>query len=312
MTRRHRSQTPGVEQRRMRCEGDALLVPPSLWYAAVLKGLPPNPPRSQLIFAFEPWLPIELDDVEARFVRVDAGWLAVGIEREVVVDEITRAELDGRPIESVRLEPGSLGEGLPSNEDLIRAIRQVDFRSGHLQSPRARRRARNQSLLAAASFIGIGLAASLGLVRRAHLDLDVAARADGAVEELARSVAGPSRQQIDPLQRLQIEHRHRTVAETSSSVETGAEDRSWDYIRLLASWPDRLSVETEQLRVDQEVIEIRSRTRTLDDHERLVVALGGVVGWRVASASGSASGDAVRSSIVLRTQAPPGEGTSQR
>lgn len=285
-------------------EAGALRVPSDRVYFALLEGLPARPTRTQLGYAFEPRLPIGLDEVETRFARLARGrYLAAGIEHAIMQsllgDPLTRAR--ARSVHPADLGPfggGSVGQEAP-------LLARLEFRSGRYECPRRRRCRTLASAVAVAGALVVAAGVPAGMLLRAQADALAAASARQAIALIAQDTLGPSATGLDPSHRLQAARAEisESLARSSAQGVRSAEDRAGVYFDLLACWPRNMPNETTRLRIDQDSIHILCRVKSPDDHTRLMEELsGGIEGWDAASVNLTRAGKAYQSTAVFRRQ----------
>lgn len=310
-----------------------LRLDPAALYWAVLSVSPVSRRVAQdaLRYAFEPHLPAPLDEIEARFLRLqlpagDAVWIACGIERERLTDILEREEAArGAAIESVR--PAGLPEAILASglldEELVRAAQvrlsgaALEFRRGEFQSGAARSRARvlAWSSLACAACCSALLTTGLLLGARSHRDeaqrIHAAARqlAASAIAGAQRGQAAPLPASVDPRMALSARLRDAQRSRAASHAAAGlAHERGQSLIALLANWPEEPASRVDELRIDQTSVTIRGAVRGAGDAERLANLLavagdGGVeaaAAWTVGAVQTSRAAEGYTLSIVLR------------
>ncbi len=255
-------------------ENGVLTLPTEACYWALLETEGARVSEETLRYAFEPYLPVDLDEVETRFARLEGErWLACGIERERLARLLSAAESD-QTVESARpaSPPLAVMDLWRADEDAIAgAIGKLEFRSGAFESPAARRWKR---FSAASLTLAAVLAAALiswGSVKRANAKGAEAQDAAQAARLLAADADPDSA--VDPRLRLQAELRALEKTRDASSSDLLPQDRAADYVRLLGIIPAALPVSVDTLEVDQKTITLRGLVRDPSDYERLTQAM---------------------------------------
>jgi len=266
-----------------------------------------HPSLETLRYAFEPYLPVSLDEIEARFVRIHGNqWLACGVERERLACLLGEAE-EARRIESIRpiVIPeavlSALGE--PSSETADRVLDQFEFRDGTYESPVAKQWKRTSGALATLAFIGLCAMVAWGHWGRASSYESRAATATESARLLAASVTGSeAREGVDPRLRLVAELRRLERTRDASASDLLPPDRTSAFIRVLALMPRDVPLSLDALDIDGGAITFRGRVREASDYETLMVAFSGVgIEWSDPTGSVARAREGYTFTIALRS-----------
>lgn len=309
-----RSHRDPVDSSDARVEGAALYLSPQRCYWALLKALPRNAGDEALRYAFEPWLPLPLEDVEARFVTCDGVTIACGVGRARLHDWIESAESNGARVEHVTPSgfPPCVLESLPRNEleRYSQLLNHVDFRSGSFESPRRLRRRRMHAATLIVSALIFSGFLSAGMLRRAHEFQRVEDSALAAMESLATGVVGESASaSVDPALRLAAEVRRLESTRDRTASSLFVKDAGVTLATLLAAWPTDLRTQVDSIRLDPGLITIRGRVPDAVSAESLANAIESSLNeWSAQSSNLSKGREGYDYSIVwssLREKAMP-------
>ncbi len=270
------------------------------FYWAVLT-VPRTRPRQRVSarrFAFEPWVPAPIENVEMRFRLLRSMpdgrelILACGIEHNRLAALIHQGTHGPGPT-AARL-PSLIPAEAPAtlaalssfdSQALNTAAHGLEFRSGRYECPdRKRHRRRLIGLSAALYLVTCTLLTALWATAASRHRSD-AARWRHAADELARGSvqeAGTNRPEpsVDP--RLLLLAEVRTLRQTRDAdlAPHASEDRLDTLLDLLARWPEDIPVLVRSLSLDQDLIGVRGEVRDAGEYEQLASALGSsATGW---------------------------------
>ena len=287
-------------------EGAVLRLLPECLYWAILDAPPRRAGAEALRYAFEPWLPAPLEEVETRFAPTHGRVLACGVDRDRLAAWIEHAETDGRRIESVRpaAVPAVAMDRLGGQIDETAICRRLEFRASAFESPRhRRRRIRNAGLLAIA-IAAAALIDAAGSLRQAQAARDRAAAAERAATAIAAAAVGESARSVDPRLALGAELRRLRRTRDRSVENLLAEDRTGELVALMAAWPADTPTAVDRVDVDQDAVSVRGRVRDAGDFERLRLALRGFApGWSEQAGDLSREREGASFSVVFRRDA---------
>ena len=253
------------------------------FYWAMLQGLPDRVSDYALLAAFEQWLPVPIDEVEARFLRLaDGTVLACGIEHPQLKD---MAGDGARDDGSSSIRPSCTPEFVKKLVPDIDIAGLIEFRSGAYLPPRTRRRrlAIDVSVLLLL-LTACGLLAC-GLLIRANSSERERQLALQATHALVVGALGPAQgaaADLDPVQRLEASLRLQRQARLVTELSPG--DAAPSYEALLTAWPPDLRAQTNRVLVESNSIRLEALLESAEDAERLVKAVtGAMTHWRVGS-----------------------------
>lgn len=271
--------------------GGAMHVAPHACYWAVINDLPQKFNDEALRYAMEAWLPLPLEEVETRFVRLGSATIGCGVEHHHLREWINQHEQNHHCIESI--SPSSipmcvlnrLGGDTPIDTQLI--LDRLEFRSRDYENPR---RARKRVVAAVIIVAAIVLATSfvaLGLVRRTDAARQRARQADIAIEQLAQIALGAtSAASSAPSLRLTAAVRRLEATRDRSVSGLLAYNAGAALIDLLAVWPESIATQIDVVRVAQDVLTIKGRVRAASDAETLKLTLDdALLGWQAQSSN---------------------------
>ena len=309
-----RSHRDPMDPYEARIEGAELYLAPQCCYWALLKTIPRNAGDEALRYAFEPWLPLPLDDVETRFVECDGVTVACGVDRARLHDWIDSAESNGTQVEHVNPNsfPQCVLDSLPCDdvERQRQLLNHLDFRSGSFESPRRLRRRRMRAatlMVSALIFSGFW---SAGMLRRAHEFQRVEDSALAAMERLATGVVGDSASaSVDSALRLAAEVRRLESTRDRTASSLFVDDAGATLASLLAAWPTDLRTQVDSIRLDPGLITVRGRVPDAVSAESLANSIeSSLTEWSAQSSNLSKGREGYDYSIVwssLREEAKP-------
>ncbi len=306
-------------------DGVGLALPADALYWAVLAPIPGlargrrargSAARTEALrYAFEPWLPVALDEVEARFVTLgDGRTLACGIESRRLDEAIGGADpasvVPAALPECVRREIGSAQVDLSA----------LEFRSGAFVSPRARRRAAALQAAAVCSLCVSLLTLAAGMQQGAARDRRDAAAARDAASRLAVSALGldtaaaargPAPElrlaaEVRALQRTRVKSGLASGSPSRGEVEGAGGDRTADLLALLGGWPESIPVRVESIVLDRDSLALRGVVRDAGDFERLTLGLGeSLRAWSPQAKSAAKAREGYSFALTLQRSSPP-------
>lgn len=198
-------------------QSSRVALAPERFYWALVPSLPSRMTVEAMRYAFEPWLPVPLEEVEMRFARIAVGGsiLCCGIDNDRLAEHIDAHGGDG----VASLRPARLPEvilrrlpSVPSTAfpapgaspehpsaspaspeaalrlpgiDLAAVLARLEFRTGAFEQPAARRARRRRLTLFAASLALFAALLGVGWLREARGARFEAARAWTAADLLA-------------------------------------------------------------------------------------------------------------------------------
>lgn len=285
-----------------------LSIPADHCYWAILRDLPNRADDEARRYAFEPWLPAPLECVETRFARFGDCVIACGVDQDMLRSWIEDHESRGRRVESVvpAAIPDCIGaQRITSNKTPPeRLLRQLEYRSGALESPRRRRRRRIAGAALVVALVISSALSSAGFVRRARSAANAEIAAIKAVDRLVAGVLGASSSaSVDASLRLAAEVRRLESTRDRSASGLIADDAGLTLASLLASWPESVRTQIDSIRVDPDLITIRGRVPDATSAESLALVIeSGLIGWTAQSSSVNKGREGYDFSLALSAQ----------
>lgn len=276
---------------------------PDRCYWAWIDGLPANASEEALRYGLEPWIPAELDEVEARFVRIGERFAACAVEH-AVLNALLAAHSDrGLDVRSVR--PGAWPDALRStagDADLSDdALARFEFRTGDYRCAGQRRLRRLTVIAAVLGVVASATLFSFGSFQRANALRSEAAAARNAEVRLIETILGLSRQAgLDPRLRLSAELRalERTQG-SNTDLEPELDVRS-HLVSLLACWPESVRTRVRAVQIDQQAVTLRGDVEEPADFEALRAAIEQAdAPWSVRSGNSGRAREGASFSIAL-------------
>lgn len=325
-------------------------LPPDRFFWGVLRpvtaGLRKKPTIEQLGYLFEQVLPVPIDEVQAAYHRQSDGrWIACGMKRSELADELTGTEVTLTPSHAPAFLTDMLDELRTDDLNLLTE----DF------EPAPVRTWNRRCTMAAAGLVALlssGLTSYLYLQERAAssemsqvyaLQMKVFEQALG--HGFHRSDATSAQGQPPELRLLAELRQLRRTRQPNRDV-INQPDAAEHLVRLLGMWPspdealhladesppagtlrttvasadpgvnwernaeDMLYVRTEVISITPQSMNVRALIPTANDAERLAAALRATPGWMLSQPQISSTRDAVQASLRFTLEAISAEDES--
>lgn len=259
----------------MRTSATLLIEPDTLYWARLDRALSLRE-HEALRYAFEPALPVPLEDVETRFtISSDGAVIGCAIEHTQLEQHIAA---HAGAVESIR--PTDAPEWLTLDESqLIR----LEFRSGAYRSPAEHREQKRKSRSIVLCAAAVLLLLLIGIeTRRTALLRSADAYDDYTKRIAAETLDTPGT--VDPLLMLTAERRRLTLTRSTGRSVTRPQNAGEHTISLLAAWPDRVPTRVEMLDIRADAITIRGTLRDSADFDSIRTGLSeSMIGWEEAT-----------------------------
>ncbi|MCA9293220.1 MAG: hypothetical protein KDA20_05345, partial [Phycisphaerales bacterium] len=198
-------------------------------YWAILEHLPDRLSDYALLAAFEQWLPLPIDEIEARFVRLgDGKVIACGVEHALLQSLIEQ-------IDDVSLCPTTVPAFVQDAADGIDVAKMMEFRRGQYVPSRMahRRRRQHAGAIALALVTCVIVAGGFWLrAQSAQAQAHAATMATSMLVDAALGLAAGAATGLDPAQRLDAALR--VVNQTQQLGAMAPGDQAPNYGQLLA------------------------------------------------------------------------------
>ncbi len=241
-----------------------LINPDALYWARLREGLPLRE-QEALRYAFEPWLPVALDEVEVRFAVDSTGEiLACGIEHTAL-----QKLIDEHPGPAESVHPRTMPEWY---EGAGQNAARLEFRTGAYMSPNASRAIDRLRIASCVISLIMVVLLFVGIERRRVTVINQSIAYETAASQRATDAIGTdvvTRAGIDPLLMLTAEFRRLSLVKVTGQGIERPEAVSRDLITLLAAWPVVIPVRVDALDFSAGGISIKGQLRESGDFDEL-------------------------------------------
>ena len=252
-------------------------------------------------FALEPMVPVPLDELVVRSVRVDRDRVIIcAIERDALLKLIGQR---GGAVESVTpetipewIEPGGL------------SARALEFRNAGFESAGNTRCRRLSRLVALAGCVIVAGLLVFGLRSRAEHSSELAGAYDRGATDVAASTLQAPPDGVDPLLLMTAELRRIDLTRATADDVAFPESISSNFMMLLDAWPEEVPVRIDTLSMNRDRISASGAFAAAENFDTFRASLAsGMSGWQESTSNLQRSQREFRFSLVYLRNDPGGE-----